>query len=138
MRLKTRMDIKAILARIEERLAKLSISAERASLNSGLSRDAIRNLRRAERAGTIRGGANAETIIGLALGLETNVLWLVEGKGPEERLDQLLSQTAELTEIMGRLEEEDREHLLALGRRLSGESRRGAARGEAAGDDPQD
>jgi DNA-binding Xre family transcriptional regulator len=54
----------SILKRIEERLRVTGKSAQRASLDAGLSRDAIRNIRRRKK------GMSIETLAKLAIGLE--------------------------------------------------------------------
>lgn len=71
------MDGKAILARIEERLDALGISADAAS-RSADKPDAIRNLRRAVSKGN-RQGISMSTLGALATVLDTTVAYLVEG-----------------------------------------------------------
>ncbi|WP_438852633.1 hypothetical protein [Brevundimonas nasdae] len=79
-----RMDLKAIVQRIHDRLAAVSKTARGASLEAGLSEDAIRNMERAARAGA-QSGASVKTITALAPVLETTVAWLLEGAGDEQR-----------------------------------------------------
>lgn len=75
------LDLPAILARIEQRLADLSLSADEASKRAGKP-DAIRNIRRAVRKGQ-PGGVTLTTVAALAKTLSVRVSWLVEGKDIE-------------------------------------------------------
>lgn len=80
------MDIKAIVARIEERIAALqaddpSVSTRSVSILAGRSPDAIRNLQRAARSKK-PGGAHAATISAIADALAVPVDWLLYGTGP--------------------------------------------------------
>ncbi len=74
------MGAKEILDRVEQRLALLDISATKASLDAGLSADAIRNLRRSiDTPG--RSGMTDRTARLLAPVLRTTVGWLLNGEG---------------------------------------------------------
>lgn len=70
-----------VLARIEERLLAVKLSATAASKNAGLSEDAIRNMRRAVERDE-RQGVSTATIFALAPVLKTSPSWLIEGVGP--------------------------------------------------------
>ncbi len=76
------MAIQEIVARIEQRLRVVRLSAAKASMRAGLSADAIRNLQRAARDHPER-GASTNTISRLAPILGTTASWLLEGDGPE-------------------------------------------------------
>lgn len=65
-----------ILDRIEQRLKDKGISASAASLAAGLSKDAIRNIRRARSLG-IDAGVNIRTVEALAPVLGTTKAWLL-------------------------------------------------------------
>lgn len=77
-----KIDIKAVYARILQRLRATGLSAYKASKNAGLSGDAIRNIQRAAASGAKK-GVTAETIAALADALGTTPGWLMEGKGEE-------------------------------------------------------
>lgn len=66
-----------IVARIEMRLKELGLSARKASLEAGLSEDAIRNLRRAAKDSPGDRGTSTQTLQALAPVLQTTVAWLV-------------------------------------------------------------
>lgn len=72
-----------IVARVEQRLKALGITAAAASLRAGLSRDAIRNMQRAAK-DDARQGVSTNTLVALAPVLETTVSWLLgeNDKGP--------------------------------------------------------
>jgi len=76
--------LKGILRRVERRLKALDITAQAASEAAGLSKDAIRNLRRAADGDPNRKGVSSRTAQGLAKALRTDLNWLVEGTGTEE------------------------------------------------------
>lgn len=69
-----------IIKRIDQRLKALDLSENKASVRSGLSRDAIRSIRRNARSGVQR-GVSTETLRKLARGLETTPEWLIGGVG---------------------------------------------------------
>lgn len=84
------MDIKEVLSRIDKRLEELQISSEAASQRSGLSRDAIRNLRRRSEVNK-PGGAQMRTLDMLTVGLETTLVWLLTGIGDhDDETEQLI------------------------------------------------
>ena len=70
--------LREILARIEERLAAVGMSAAAASSAAGLTEDAIRNIRRAVEKGD-RQGVSTATLVPLARVLGTTPAWLVGG-----------------------------------------------------------
>jgi phage repressor protein C with HTH and peptisase S24 domain len=71
-----------VLRRVEERLKAVGLSAQAASVQAGLSKDAIRNMQRAvQQKG--RAGVSTKTITALAPVLETSVAWLLESDGDE-------------------------------------------------------
>lgn len=73
--------------RIEKKLKDVGLSASAASLAAGLSKDAIRNIRRAKSQG-IDVGVNIRTVEALAPVLKTSKAWLLgEDDSPEERFD---------------------------------------------------
>lgn len=72
-----------ILSRIERRLRATNQTDNGASTAAGLSRDAIRTLRRQIAAGTQR-GVSTETLEQLAPALKTSPQWLFSEYGPEE------------------------------------------------------
>ena len=67
-----------IISRIEERLAVVGLSESAASVNAGLSRDAIRSIRRNIASGKGR-GVSSTTINKLAPVLQTSPDWLLTG-----------------------------------------------------------
>lgn len=71
--------LQAVLARVEERLEALGLSATAASKKAGLSEDAIRNLRRAVEKGDTRQGISTRTVQALAPVLETTAAYLLNG-----------------------------------------------------------
>lgn len=73
--------MKDVLERIEQRLKAVGKSAQAASLEAGLSKDAIRNMRRAAKEPT-RAGVSTRTIEQLADVLDAPVGWLLTGDGP--------------------------------------------------------
>lgn len=72
-----------ILARIDRRLKATGMSGNAASSAAGLSRDAIRSLRRQIKSGRQR-GISTETLEQLAPALHTTPEWLLREAGPEE------------------------------------------------------
>ena len=76
--------LRGVLRRVERRLKALDLTAQAASENAGLSKDAIRNLRRAAEGNPNRSGISSRTAQGLARALKTNLNWLVDGTGDEE------------------------------------------------------
>ena len=75
-----------MLERIEQRLKIVRLNPSRASLDAGLSKDAIRNLQR----GTSR-SMQADSIAVLAPVLKTNVEWLTTGRGDPDEMHAPLS-----------------------------------------------
>ncbi|TPN11686.1 hypothetical protein [Mesorhizobium sp. B2-1-2] len=75
--------IEDILRRIDQRLAALDIKESRAAKLAGLSDSAIRDIRRAANRGRKDAGVSTRTLEKLAPVLETTVVWLVSGEGPE-------------------------------------------------------
>jgi phage repressor protein C with HTH and peptisase S24 domain len=75
--------LNGVIARIERRLEALNMSASAASAKAGLTRDAIRNIRRACEGGRSDGGFNTKTLAALAITLGTTTAWLLDGNGPE-------------------------------------------------------
>lgn len=71
-----------ILSRIDRRLKATGLSGNAASVAAGLSRDAIRSLRRQLRSGRQR-GISTETLEQLAPVLQTTPEWLLSAMGPE-------------------------------------------------------
>lgn len=84
---------RTIISRIDERLRALAPVGERklsdnaASLRSGLSRDAIRTLRRQLASGQ-QAGIRTETLEKLARGLMTTPHWLLREEGPESLINE--------------------------------------------------
>ncbi|MCO5129767.1 MAG: phage repressor protein [Xanthobacteraceae bacterium] len=78
------MILKDILARIEQRLRATGLSADAASKMADKP-DAIRNMRRAVKAG--RGGVNTGTVEALAGVLGTTAVWLLKAEGEETSAD---------------------------------------------------
>lgn len=74
--------LKDVVARIQQRLNAVNKSARAASLEAGLSEDAIRNLERAVKTGS-HSGASIKTLTALAPVLDTTVAWLLEEAGEE-------------------------------------------------------
>ena len=85
---------KDIIERIDRRLDALGVSQNSASVRAGLSRDAIRSVRRniESRRGT---GVSSETLKKLAPALQTSVVWLLTGEGPETVADGAEVEPAE-------------------------------------------
>lgn len=74
------MNIKAIITRIEQRLAELNLSPRAASIKAGLSADAIRNWQR--RAASNQEGASltASSLEAIARALGVDAAWLMDGR----------------------------------------------------------
>jgi phage repressor protein C with HTH and peptisase S24 domain len=72
------MDLRAVVARIDERLLAVGMSSAAASKAAGLSADAIRNLKRAVATDAKR-GVSLTTIAALAPVLGTSAAWLSDG-----------------------------------------------------------
>jgi SOS-response transcriptional repressor LexA len=70
-----------LLKRVEQRLQTLGISAQAASEKAGLTKDAIRNLKRAALGKSDRKGISTRTAKQLAAALETTSGWLLSGEG---------------------------------------------------------
>lgn len=83
-----------ILDRIEQRLRELGMNATQASMQAGLDRDAIRNIRRGALKPRTEGrlGVQPRTIVALAKVLETTPDWLMTGR--EEREPDLAGDAA--------------------------------------------
>lgn len=82
--------IQDVLKRVESRLEAVGLKAQAASIEAGLSRDAIRNMRRAAKTPG-RGGVSTKTIQALAPVLKTNAGWLLDGTGDENQIDPMVS-----------------------------------------------
>lgn len=80
------MDMKAVLHRIDRRLAALELTDAGASRAATGSPDTIRNWRRSTKAGS-KGGATVRKIEALAPVLRTTPTWLLEGVGPEDGIE---------------------------------------------------
>lgn len=76
--------LRDVVHRVEHRLEALGLSAQAASVQAGLSRDAIRNMQRAARQDDGRQGVSTKTLSSLATVLKTSPQWLLEGVGDEE------------------------------------------------------
>ncbi|WP_254658821.1 S24 family peptidase [Ruegeria sp. TM1040] len=77
----TPMDMGEILARITERREELKLSEQALALQSGMSKDGIRNWRRRFEAGDDNAGANVSSISKVASTLGVSELWLLHGIG---------------------------------------------------------
>lgn len=75
--------LEEIVARIEQRLIAIGLTASAASKEAGLSSDAIRNLKRAVHTPAGRQGASTHTLTALAPVLQTTASWLLTGEGEE-------------------------------------------------------
>ena len=74
-----------VLARIDKRLKAVGLAESAAALKADLSDSAIRNMRRAVKAGDgKKRGASIRTIEKLAPILKTTAVWLMDEVGPEE------------------------------------------------------
>lgn len=82
-----------ILARIDRRLRATGLSGNGASAAAGLSRDAIRSLRRQIKTGRQR-GISTETLEQLAPVLQTTPEWLLSATGPETPQDEAFDPDA--------------------------------------------
>lgn len=80
--------IEDVLKRIEERLKALNLSASAASLKAGLSRDAIRNMRRGLKS-QARTGVSTNTIEALARVLQVSPAWLLKGNDADKADDSV-------------------------------------------------
>lgn len=72
-----------VLARIDKRLKAVNLAESTAAVKAGLSNSAIRNMRRAVKAGKEQ-GASIRTLEKLAPVLRTTTAWLTDEIGPEE------------------------------------------------------
>lgn len=82
MRSNYRIMLVDVLNRVHQRLEVLGKSGHSASLEAGLSSDAIRNMERAVKQGK-RSGVSTKTITALAPVLQTTVAWLMDGDNAE-------------------------------------------------------
>jgi hypothetical protein len=71
--------LREILNRIEQRLHVVGLTETAAARRADLSKDAIRNIRRAVESGKEEAGASTLTLTKLAPVLETSASWLLEG-----------------------------------------------------------
>jgi hypothetical protein len=88
-----------ILERIDRRLQVIKQTESAAAKNAGLSDSAIRDMRRAVKAGDVHRGVSTKTLIALAPVLKTTAAWLLEECGPEHLEGP---EARELYEIMNR------------------------------------
>lgn len=93
--------LKGVLRRVERRLKALDLTAQAASEAAGLSKDAIRNLKRAAGGEPTRKGVSSRTAQGLARALKTNLNWLVDGTGEEETHEANEERTVPLVGYVG-------------------------------------
>lgn len=94
--------LKGILKRINRRLTATDMSAQAASTEAGLSKDAIRNIKRAaEDANGTRSGVQSRTITALAVPLKTTSNWLLTGEGAEELDEDMSRRTVEVVGYVG-------------------------------------
>jgi lambda repressor-like predicted transcriptional regulator len=77
------MDFRAILARIEAKIAEQGTTARAVSLQAGLSSDGIRNWQRALRSTGTISGMNARSIASVAAALNVTTEWLMAGGSTE-------------------------------------------------------
>lgn len=89
-----------IITRIEARLTAVGLKESAAAKKAGLSDSAIRDMRRAIKAGKDDAGVSTRTLEKLAPVLETSVAWLVDGSGPE---NAVLSDPAEINLMLQRV-----------------------------------
>lgn len=80
----TDSSLPSLLKRVEQRLEILGISAQAASEKAGLTKDAIRNLKRAAAGKSDRKGVSTRTANLLAAALGTSPGWLLTGEGPHD------------------------------------------------------
>ena len=93
--------LNGLLRRVERRLNMLGVSAQAASEKAGLSKDAIRNLRRAAAGKNSRQGISTRTAAALAEALETSEGWLLNGEGNEELATNRIERTVSLVGYVG-------------------------------------
>lgn len=90
--------LKDILARIDIRLKALGLKESVAAKMAGLSDSAIRDMRRALKAGKEDAGVSSRTLIKLAPVLKTRSAWLLTGEGEENlplgSLDRMFEEAA--------------------------------------------
>ena len=77
----TSMDMGKILERISIRRKEMGISEQALALQSGMSKDGVRNWRRRYEAGDENAGANVGSISKVAATLGVSELWLLYGIG---------------------------------------------------------
>lgn len=77
-------DLKNVVERIEKRLEVVGLSASRASVEAGLSKDAIRNLQRAAQGKAPSRGVSSQTVGKLAPVLRTTPGWLLDAAGDSD------------------------------------------------------
>src|SRR5207248_2115294 len=97
---------KDVLHRIDQRLAALGLNESVAAKKAKLSDSAIRNMRRAVRAGKEQ-GASTMTLDKLAPVLKTTAAWLLTGEGEETPpIDSIDRMMADAADILGEEEAE--------------------------------
>lgn len=72
--------LEQVLGRIDAKLKELGLAESTAATKAGLSSSAIRNLRRAVKAGHVDRGASIKTLGALAPVLKTSASWLMTGE----------------------------------------------------------
>lgn len=87
-----------MLARVDQRLAALGLTANEASRRATGSTETIRNWRRRLKNGETEFGAALDNVVKIAVVLECTAEWLL-GDGPDD-WDQAIQAFADRTEIM--------------------------------------
>lgn len=94
--------LRDILQRIEDRLAAVGLDPATASARAGLSKDAIRNIKRRADEGKEDLGVSTTTLVKLAPVLQTTPAWLIEGV--DCGMAELSAPMRRLWEVMKRAE----------------------------------
>lgn len=98
MRHNYRMKMSDILARIETRRVELGLSENALALESGLSRDTIRNWRRRVEKGDEKAGLTVTALAGVARRLGVTETWLLHGSNLSGSADERAATISEAYE----------------------------------------
>lgn len=91
--------LEEILARIEAKLAQVGLTESRAAKIAGLSDSAIRDMRRAIKAGREDAGVSTRTLFALAPVLETSAEWLLTGREEGSSIVSLMGHVGAGAEV---------------------------------------
>lgn len=101
--------LEQVLGRIDAKLKEVGLAESTAATKAGLSSSAIRNMRRAVKAGHADRGASIKTLEALAPVLNTSASWLMTGVASEDRPDN--PKAWEIYEMIRGLDDDDLDYI---------------------------